>query len=236
MNRGLASVRLLLGGRVDDVRADLGGGFGRLVAFQLTLILLGAGLYGAAMGWWRSPLMAAYNFVKFPLVILATTMGNALLNGMLAPLLGVDLRFRDSLRLVLMSCALAAVILGGFAPLMAFLVWNAPPLRPGEAPPEVVYRFIQLAQVAAVAFAGVIANVRLFRALESLAGTRRAAGRVLFAWLAGNLFFGSQLCWILRPLIGSPNLPVQFLRPDALNGNFYETVFHAVATLLRSMD
>ena len=63
---------------------------------------------------------------------------------------------------------------------------------------------------------------------------RAVSRRVLFAWLAGNLVFGSQLSWILRPFIGSPALPVQFLRLDAFNGNFFETLFHSVRHLLSS--
>src|SRR5213078_192379 len=75
------------------------------------------------------------------------------------------------------------------------------------------------------AVAGVASNIRLLRLLRTLSGSARVARKVLFAWLAGNLFLGSQLCWILRPFIGSPGLPTQFLRADAFKGNFYETVF-----------
>jgi len=46
------------------------------------------------------------------------------------------------------------------------------------------------------------------------------------------LFLGSQLSWILRPFIGAPGLPVQFIRADALHGNFYEAVFRALGHLL----
>src|SRR5436189_4566109 len=46
----------------------------------VTAVLMGAGLYGAAMGCWRSPLQALYTALKFPLVILLTTVGNAMLN------------------------------------------------------------------------------------------------------------------------------------------------------------
>jgi len=74
----------------------------------------------------------------------------------------------------------------------------------------------------------------LLRLLQVLSGSDRIARRVLFAWLASNLFLGSQLCWILRPFIGSPGLPVEFLRPNAFQGNFYETVFRALAHLLSS--
>jgi hypothetical protein len=93
---------------------------------------------------------------------------------------------------------------------------------------------VLLTQVILIAFAGVTANVRLLRLLEALSGSGRVARRVLVAWLAGNLFLGSQLCWILRPFIGSPGLPVQFIRPDAFHGNFYESVFRAIAHLLSS--
>ena len=83
--------------------------------------------------------------------------------------------------------------------------------------------------VGVIAFAGIAANVRLLQLLRSLAGGRGGALRVLFAWLAANLFFGSQLSWVLRPFIGSPSLPVQFLRAEAFEGNFFESVFYTTA-------
>jgi hypothetical protein len=77
----------------------------------------------------------------------------------------------------------------------------------------------------------VVANLRLLQLLERLSGNAAVARRVLFAWLAGNLFLGSQLCWVFRPLIGSPALEVEFLRSDAWRGSFYETVFQAAEHL-----
>ena len=197
----------------------------------LAVICAGAGLYGAAMGYWRSPAQAGCNLVKFPLAMLATTLGNALLNGMLAPLLGLNLRFRQSLALVLMSFTIAAAVLGSFAPIIFFIVWNTPSLAGQMEVPRAAYYFVQLTQVVVVACAGVAANVRLFGFLRSLSDNRRVAGKILFAWLAGNLFLGSQVCWILRPFIGSPDLPVEFFRPNAFQGNFYETVFRALGRL-----
>ena len=94
----------------------------------LAAIILGAGLYGAAMGWWRSPLQGLFVAIKFPVIILLVAGGNALLNAMIAPLLGVPLSLKRSLMAVLMSFAIASAILGSFSPLAAYLVWNAPPL------------------------------------------------------------------------------------------------------------
>jgi len=152
---------------------------------------------------------------------------------MLAPLLGLNITVRQSLHAVLMSFTIAAAILGAFAPLAAFMVWNAPPLTPG-ATHSAAYLFIKLVHVVVIAFAGIVGTGRLFQLLTNLArGNKSVARRVVFAWLAGNLLFGSQLSWVLRPFIGAPHLPVQFLRPDiAFQGNFYENVFNTICDLL----
>ena len=96
------------------------------LAFHVSVILAGAGLYGAAMGWWRDPQQALYVAIKFPLIILLTVLGNALLNGMLAPLLGLNIPFRQSFCAILMSFTMVSAILGAFSPIIAFMVWNTP--------------------------------------------------------------------------------------------------------------
>jgi hypothetical protein len=205
----------------------------RRLALHLGVILAGAGLYGAAMGWWRAPQQALFVAIKFPLIILLTATGNALLNAMLAPLLGLNIPFRQSFLAILMSFTMAAAILGSFAPLAAFMVWNAPPISPEVKISAGTYSFIMLTHVMVIAFAGIAANLRLMQLLRRFSGYHNAiAWRVLFAWLAGNLFLGSQLSWILRPFIGSPGLPVQFLRENAFHGNFYETLFGSFVNVL----
>jgi hypothetical protein len=200
--------------------------------FCVAVIFVGAGLYGGAMGWWRAPQQGLIVAIKFPLIILLTTLGNALLNGMLAPLLGLNIGLRQSLLAILMSFTIASAILGSFSPLTAFVVWNAPPMSNSGQISERTYHFIQLVNVCVIAFAGTTANVRLVQLLKQLSGKTAVARRVLFAWLAGNLFLGSQLCWILRPFIGSPDLAVAFFRPHPLQGNFYETLFTAIRRVL----
>ena len=217
----------LLSGEAGTLAGWAGKFESRRFAFHLAVIVVGAGAYGAAMGWWRDPAQALYVGIKFPLIILLTTVGNALLNAMLAPLLGLNVTLRQSLLAVLMSFAITAAILGAFSPLMAFLVWNAPPMSP-DVKSTLAYALIKLLHVVVIAFAGIAGNVRLFQLLQQLAGNRRVAKRVLIAWLAANLFLGSQLTWMARPFIGAPQLPVAFLREGALKGNFYENVFQTV--------
>lgn len=199
-----------------------------LVAF----VFLGAGLYGIAMGSWRHPLQSCYTALKFPLVILLTTLGNALLNGMLAPLLGMNIGLRQSLMAVLMSFAIASIILGGFMPIVLFVVWNTTASGVNSGSAFAAYAFMQLAHVALISFAGTLGNIRLTPLLRELGGDARVARRVLFAWLVGNLFLGSQICWVLRPFIGRPDMPVEFLGAHPFEGSLYETVFNVLRALI----
>lgn len=194
------------------------------------LIVVGAGSFGAAMGAWRAPLQALYCAAKLPLILILTALGNGVLNAMLAPLLGLNLPARQSMLAVLMSFTLAALILGSFSPLLGFLVWNLPPLT--EAGPDVVaHSVILLVETAMIACAGILSNVRLAQLLGALAAGGGSGRNVLWAWLAVNLFLGSQLAWVARPFVGSPRLPVQFFRPDALEGSFFEALGRAAGHL-----
>jgi len=213
----------LLRGEVEEIRAWSERQDVRRLALHIAVIVAGAGCYGAAMGWWRSPQQALFTAIKFPLIMLLTALGNSLINGMLALVLGLNIPFRQSFSAIIMSFAIVAAILGGFSPLIAFMVWNAPDLIT-HASAGGAYSFILLAHVSAIALAGTTGNARLFQLLERLGGNRKVAQKVLFAWLAGNFFLGSQLSWIMRPFVGSPGLPVEFLRATAFKGNFYETV------------
>jgi len=225
-----ASLGTLLRGEVGALTAWTADWRASQVFRDVLLVILGAGTFGAALGCWRDPWQAVFSAIKLPVIMLLTATGNALLNAMLAPLLGLPLKFRQSFLSILASFALVAAILGAFSPLAGFVIWCAPPLTEG-ANNSSTHASILLSLVGVIAFAGVTANIRLFQLLDHLAGGRRPATRVLAAWLMANLFFGSQLSWILRPFVGSPNLPVEFLRADAFNGNFFEAVLRSAVGL-----
>jgi len=226
------SIGTLLRGQPEVLGEWIANWTAKRLLFCVTVIFVGAGLYGGAMGWWRAPEQGLIVAIKFPLIILLTTLGNALLNGMLAPLLGLNIGLRQSLLAILMSFTIASAILGSFSPLTAFVVWNAPPLSDSAQFSGRTYSYIQVMHVCIIAFAGTVANVRLVQLLRQFSGKIAVARRVLFAWLAGNLFLGSQLCWIFRPFIGNPYLEAAFFRPHPLQGNFYETVFMAIRRVL----
>ena len=188
-------------------------------------IVLGSSVYGATVGLWRAPLQSIFTAIKFPLLIFLTCIGNGAVNGMLAQVLGSGLSFRQTAFAILMSFAVASLILGGFSPITLFILYNAPPLVSEHA--IIGHSVMLLTHVFVIAFAGVVANRRLFGLLQKVSRHDHTARAVLFSWLAGNLFLGAQLAWNLRPFIGSPTLAIQFLRDDPLRGNFYEAVWRA---------
>ena len=126
-----------------------------LAGFCVAAIVAGAGLYGVAMGSWREPMQALYTGIKLPLAILLTTLGNGLLNGMLAPLLGLNVTLRQSLALVLFGFAITALILGALSPVALFLVWNTPPLNAATQLSSPEYGFLQLTLAMFIATAGI---------------------------------------------------------------------------------
>lgn len=191
------------------------------------MIFVGCGLYGASVGLWRSPLQAGYVAVKMPLVILLTAAGNAVLNGTLAQLLGTGLSFRQTSLAIVMSFAVAAMILASLSPVVLFLLVNTPAFSSGGHGGEVML----IALVSAIAFSGIVANVRLLGLIEYASRSRTVALKTLFAWLAGNLLLGSQVAWVLRPYIGRGDSTVEFLSAEPWRGNFFDSLANAVLRL-----
>ncbi len=221
-------VLALCRGDADRIAAWLAEPGWRAVAQCCAVIAVGCGIYGFTVGLWRSPLQSLFTAVKFPLLILLTCGGNALLNGLLALLLGAGLSLRQTSLAILMSFTIAAVILGALSPVTLFFLYNTPPLAPGTA--STGHSVTLLLHVGLIAYAGIVANHRLLRLLRHL--SPRVAVALFLSWLAGNLFLGAQLSWVLRPFIGSPGLPIQFLRDEPMRGNFYEAVWSSLLNLL----
>jgi hypothetical protein len=196
----------------------------------LILAVLCSSVYGMSTGIWRAPLQGFYVAVKFPLLIVLVTVGNALINSMFAKVLGAKLTFRESFTAVLMSFSIASIILASFAPLMLCLVWNSPPVTDPNS--TIAHHGILLFNVVSIAFAGVVSNLHLYKLILHLTESKTESRRIIFSWLAVNLLLGSQLSWIMRPFIGGPKGAVEFLRENAFSGNFFEAVFHTAKDLM----
>ncbi len=189
--------------------------------YPAATILVGAGLYGATIGVWRSPLQALYSGIKFPLIIFLTVVCTAMINHVVGSVWGARFTLREGFLTILKSFALTCLVLGSLSPVLFFAAYNTPSYTSLDY--ERSYGFLRLAHVAAIALAGIIGTGELAGIVRGACAT--AATRVIVFWLAMNLFVGAQLSWVLRPFIGSPLMPVEFLRENPLKGNFYEEVW-----------
>jgi len=123
--------KTLLRGEVDALSLEKPGW--RWFATFCLAIAVGSSVYGATIGLWRAPLQSIFTAIKFPLLIFLTCIGNGAVNGMLAQLFGSGLSFRQTALAILMSFAIAAVILGALSPVTLFVLYNAPPLGSANA-------------------------------------------------------------------------------------------------------
>ena len=95
-------------------------------------ICIGSGLYGLTIGFWRSPMQGLYTGIKLPVLMLLVAGGNALLNGLIAILLGARMTFRQTFSSMLMCFSIAALILRALSPVFLFMLLNVPPQSEGD--------------------------------------------------------------------------------------------------------
>lgn len=214
----------------DSLRAPSPGDIARTAL----VALLGFGIYGLTVGWWRSPLMGVFVAVKMPLLIALTLGCNGLLNGMLGLLMGSGLGFRQSLHALLSAFAISGIILGSVAPVTFFLALNVPAADSAQA--VTAHSAYLLAHVLLIGVAGVAGVVRLRGLLEAYTSSPAIARSTLGAWIAGNALLGMQFSWILRPFFGAPRLEVAFLREDPMRGSFLEAVWGSLKRISAGMN
>jgi hypothetical protein len=196
----------------------------------VALIAAGCGAYGFTVGAWRGAELGTYVAIKFPLLMLFTVACNGFLNGMFAQMLGAGLGFRQTMQAILESYAIFAIVLGCLAPLSGGLAWNL-----ADTPPERVDRahaFLLCFHTSVIAYAGLIAHLRMLRSLRAVVGTSAIAVRTFLAWSLGNLIAGAQIGYVLRPYAVTPGLPISFLREHPLEGNFYIALWASLKRLV----
>jgi hypothetical protein len=216
----------LLAGRVDVPVATL------VVADLVLGCSYGAfmGLYAALRKEAPSTTQLAYTTVKVPLLFLLTlfvTFPSLYVFGALG---GSVLRFRQSLRLLLVALTVNFAVLASFGPVTGFFTLSTDS-----------YPFMVLLNVVVFAIAGLIGVGFLRRALRVLfdgdpaaatVETRQRSERSQIIFTVWSLIFGvvgAQMAWILRPFVGTPELPAEFLRPR--ESNFFAAVIEALQQL-----
>jgi hypothetical protein len=181
-------------------------------------------VYGAAMGWSAGWRQATASAMKVPMLLLLT-LGVCFPAIVVSTLLcGIRLEVMQILRLFVLVLALHAVILVSAAPIIAFFGIGSD------------YHFLKLLNVGLFAASGLFSMIVLRAATVQVAWVASrsgaAASNLFLGWVVLYGFVGCQMAWLLRPFIGSPGLPFEFLRRKTGGLSFYSAVVVSVAELL----
>jgi len=198
---------------------------------KTTLILVVASaVYGFAAGSVHSLLFASRNLIKFPLLIVVTTVVCSLAHFLLARFAGLTLPFGEVQTTVLRIFRSLSVLLASASPVVYFLAMTIE--QPRSAHDLREYPMFLGFNVLLVAVCGSVALWSQARVL--LQGSRLTKARVwsiIAAWLLLSLFVGAQWAWYLRPFFGVSALEEDTpfclgTAPDFRGAtSFYESVY-----------
>lgn len=178
------------------------------------IIALAGAVYGMGMGAfdlstperWLLPLFAA---MKVPMVLLGTFLvclpGFFVLNSV-AGMRSDWTRARDA---VMAGQAAMAMCLASLTPLTLFLYSSGVDHRRAI--------WVSLATFTVATLAGQVVMQRRYASLIARARVHRA---LLLAWIVMYAFVGVQFGWMLRPFVGTPGKPVEFLREEAFTNAY----------------
>jgi hypothetical protein len=196
---------------------------GRTLAELTVLMAISAAGYGAVLGIWHGTRLAAYDAVKFPLVLVLTSSFTVLFSWIAALALSLPLRFAQVAVLTFLALATASVALLSLAPIAWFFTLCAP--APSAAT-RATHNALYLMHTSFVAACGMAGTGALWQGLRRLGQPPSIVRRVYLLWVLGYALVGGEVAWALRPFVGSvsPQYPVVFLREDPLKGNVYEFI------------
>ncbi len=166
------------------------------------------------------PLQMIYSALKVPLLFGVTFMISLPAFFVLNTLAGLRNDFRDIIRAVAATQAGVCVILMSLSPYT--LLWYA---SSSDYRSAVVFNTIVFGTSS---LAGQLLLVRFYRPLVQRNSRHRL---MLKTWLVIFAFVGIQTGWMLKPFIGSPNRPAEFLRASDWT-NAYVAVFRLFARVL----
>ncbi|MEW6746267.1 MAG: hypothetical protein AB1486_26295 [Planctomycetota bacterium] len=210
---------------VDDLmhgERRFAAGAGEVPWTAMALIVSGASfLYGAVMGSFGvRPLQMLYSGLKVPLLLGVSTLICLPSIFVLNTVMGLRRDLSAVMRGLLVSQGTVAVTLASLAPITAFMYLSTTGYELAKSLNALIFLV--------AALAGQITLARHYRPLIAADPRHRLE---LTAWLVLYLFVAIQMAWLLRPFIGAPDRPPEFLRDEPWD-NAYVQLFRAVASAL----
>lgn len=192
----------------------------RMAALLPIIIVCGCG-YGAVMGSFGGrPLQMLYSASKVPLLFGVTFVVALPAFFVLNTLAGLRNDFTEILRAVAATQAGVCVILMSLAPYTVLWYASSSDYRSAVVFNTIVFGTSSLA--------GQLLLVRFYRPLIRRNPRHRV---MMLTWLVIFAFVGIQTGWMLKPFIGSPNRPPEFLRASDWT-NAYVVVFRLFSRVL----
>ncbi len=188
-------------------------------------------LYGLCWGSQYGAFHVVAVMIKVPLLLLGTLVVTCPSLYVFSALAQSGLSFRETVRILLAASALSSAVLASLAPIVAFFTFSTRS-----------HPFLQVLNAAFFTVAGVVALRYVVRRLADAAPREapdapasrswlgRPEMRVVVAWTVVYALVGAQMGWIMRPFVGSPNLPQELFRDVESN------VFAGLAEALRYLD
>jgi len=212
--------------RVREVLAgegDFGPGSER-VAWRriLALVVLAGIVHGAAMGSLGfRPRAIAYGAIKLPMLLVGATILCLPNLWVVCALLGLRAEFGATVRGILCAQAALAITAASLAPVVVFVVLAG-----------ATYPFALLANVGVLALAAVAAQRTLRRHARALVERAPRVRIALAAWFVLHAFTSTKLGWVLRPFVGDPALPAEFLRAERWADDPFANLFWTAVGLV----
>lgn len=196
---------------------DFAVGHGALPWKRLaTAVLLGGGVYGLAMGSYAGSTAAMYAALKVPLLITGAMLVCLANFYVVNAVLGLADDFLAACRGIVSAQATFAIVLASLAPVTLFCYAVSDN-----------YHFAKLLNGLMFAFATLGAQRTLARHYKPLLAKAPRHRVALLIWPALYFFVAAQLAYSLRPFVGNPDFPTEFLRDD-WQGNAYVDLIWAV--------
>jgi hypothetical protein len=169
--------------------------------------------------------LALYVAVKLPILLLGTTSLVMLLNWIFATFLGSGLIFKQVVAITYGAIGVACWILLSLIPVTLFFTFGVASYEGTHDELRLTHNYLLMTHIILIAFAGVAGNAALRQGLRHVVAPTCSISKIYWSWLLSFAIVGCQLSWILRPFIGSPFYGIEFMRPDALERNFFEFIF-----------
>jgi hypothetical protein len=194
--------------------------------FRIARLLLVAGLvYGATMGslGWNG-VAIAFSACKLPIVLVFALTVCLPSFYVVHAVLGLRADFAAAARGILSAQGTLAVALCALAPVTAFFYACG-----------IAYPIALLWNGAAFVIAMSCGQVTLARHYRVLVARDQRHRRTLIGWFLLYAFVSIKVGWVLRPFIGDPALPLEFLREGKWAENPYANLFWTLTAFVWSV-